>query len=140
MTTIKLCLEPSVQTRLEARLALELRGGATESCFPEVEALLISGGRDYQEALQYVASRKDMSRYHSVMDFLFCEIFTVYRGACKRCYADRGPQLKDMVSVSTLLMFNSALLKALEMAVEYHRERRRGGWEAFRWSVLAQAA
>ncbi len=137
---IMLRLEPSVQTRQEARLALELCGGSTESCFPEVEALLYSGGQDYREALQYVASKKDMNRYQSVMDFLFCEIFTVYRSACRRFYDGRGPQLKDMVSVSTLFMFNNALLKALEIAVEHHREQRRGGWEAFRWSVLAHAA
>lgn len=64
---------------------LDLSGGATESIFPEVEAMLFTtSSEDYQKALQYVAAKKDMNRYKSVVDFLFCELFPEWQHKCRQ--------------------------------------------------------
>ena len=56
--------------RMKIKQSLAPTGGATESVFPQIDALL-GGETDYQEALEYVAARKKMDRYRSVVDFFF---------------------------------------------------------------------
>lgn len=114
--------------------ALGLVGGATESIFPQVEALLI-GKADYQRALEYVAARKKMDMYESVMDFLFCELHPEWRLACRRFYAGNGPMLKDQITAEQLMIFNERLLKALEVAYDLFCEHRRGSWGWYRQRV-----
>ena len=71
----------SFQTRLDVEQALRAVGGMTNSIFPQVEALLLAD-TEHLKALMYVAARKHVSRYESVMDFLFCEIFYSFRHKC----------------------------------------------------------
>lgn len=73
---------------------LELIGGFTPATiFPKTEEKLNS--TEYQKALKFVAKRKDMKRYWSVMDFLFCESFPEWRFHAFRYYNDEGPALID---------------------------------------------
>lgn len=116
-----------LETRQALVQALELVGGATDSIFPEVEALL-SANTDYQEALKYVASRKKMERYQSVIDFLFCELHPEWKTACRRFYEGQGPQLKDMITPAQHAASSARMLKALEVARELHEEHRRKTW------------
>ncbi|KKW47741.1 MAG: hypothetical protein UY99_C0024G0008 [Parcubacteria group bacterium GW2011_GWA1_59_11] len=132
-------LEPSVGMRLEVQQALQLCGGATESCFPEVEAWFMQHA-DRQRAVQEIAHRKNIDRYRSLIDFLLCEIFTMYRPACFRFYRDKGPRLIEMISVETRQSLSDGLQKAAEIAYRAHCERRRLTWPAFVHEVLAAAA
>lgn len=125
--------------QLEVKLALMTCGGMTASIFPEAEAWL-EAEADHRHALQFVASRKSMDRYHSVMDFLFCELFIGYRYRCFRFYDRKGPQLRDIITVEQLLFYSKALLYALELAYVAYQEKRRLSWALFRCEVLGTAA
>jgi len=118
---------------------LEIRGGITESVFPEVEAWL-SVSSEHQNALQYIAIRKKVIRYTSMMDFLFCEIFTGYRAACFRYYLNKASMLKDMVTDEEIVYFNRVLLKAMEIAYKAFSDQRQLSWANFRNQVLELAA
>ena len=118
-------------TRLEMVQWVEIVGGTTESIFPQVEAML-QGSDDYQRALEFVAARKKMERYHSVIDFLFCELHPEWRTACRRFYAGKGPQLKDQITAEQLVDFNERLLKAIEVAHDMFCEQRCKSWGWYR--------
>lgn len=121
----------SQSQRLEINQALTLVGGATASIFPQAEALII-GSNGYWEALQYVAARKKMSRYQSVIDFLFCELHPEWKMACRRYYNHNGPPLREQITVRQLAIFNARLLIALEVALECHKEKQRKSWGCYR--------
>ncbi len=89
------------QQRLELR-NLQIVGGTTETLFPRTEAKL--NHSDYQKALQFIAKRKRGERYRSMMDFLFCEVFTEWRFPCFQFYNEKGPQLKDHPEVTQLML------------------------------------
>ncbi|MCK4540200.1 hypothetical protein KAU09_03535 [Candidatus Parcubacteria bacterium] len=107
--------------------SLRIVGGATASIFPQAEAMLL-GSNDYQSALEYVAVRKRMSRYWSVIDFLFCELHPRWRIACFRFYAGNGPRLKDQITSEQLATYNKRLLKAIEVAYDLFCEQHRENW------------
>jgi hypothetical protein len=127
----------TVSQALRANLCQELRlvGGTTDSIFPEVEALL-QASADIQQALDYVAGRKNADRYESVVDFLFCELHTEYRSACFRFYLSRKEPLRDLITAAQRQVFAWELCQALALAYQVHCEKRRLGWEAFRQEVL----
>jgi len=95
--------------------ALSLAGGMSDSIFPCAERLLFSSG-DYQHALEYVGRRKDMGRYESVMDFLFCELYPVWRSRCFRFYLGRERPLRDRLSKEAVALYDQQLVVALEVA------------------------
>lgn len=125
--------------RLEQR-QFQLTGGLTQTVFPETEGLLM-GDLDYQEALGFVAGKKDMGRYHSMMDFLFCEIFIQYRARCFAYYeADDRPKLKDILGEDELARFDRWLTAGLNLAKEKFQEKRALSWTIYRVEVLRLAA
>jgi hypothetical protein len=93
-------LSPGLRQVIMQRM--ELTGGFTNSIFPEVEELLLSES-DYQQALEFVAAKKKMKRYWSMVDFLFCELVPLpWRFKCFMFYNNRGPMLKDVVDSSQM--------------------------------------
>jgi len=135
-------LSMSCSVRLEQRTelallqALEISGGATRSVFPRAEALLLSKS-DYQKALTKIAARKRMNRYHSVMDFLLCELFPPFQPLCRAFYRGEGAQLREQVAADQLAEADLILVKALEIA---HRlwledQRKSWAWTSYRNSV-----
>lgn len=127
LQTIPRC---SLRTELRMVQALTVCGGMTNSIFPRIEALIMND-TDYQQALQFVAARKNMSRYQSQVDFLFCEIFTTYRPACFRFYLGNKLQLRDMIQVEQLLYFENMMLVAIEVAHSLFVENRCQSWKKF---------
>jgi hypothetical protein len=105
-------------------------GGATESVFPKTEELLESDG-DYWEALSYVSFRKNLDRYVSMMDFLFCELNTLFRKHCFEYYNGRGPDLKGILNEEVIASHDDNLVAALKIAVQYHRNKRKQSWKSF---------
>jgi hypothetical protein len=119
---------------------LLLTGGLTTSVFPETEGLLM-GATEYQEALAFVAGRKDMNRYHSMMDFLFCEIFIEYRARCFSYYEeDERPKLKDILAEEDRARYDRWLTAGLKLAFEKFKEKRALSWTLYRVQVLRLAA
>lgn len=117
-----------------------ISGGATQSIFLEVEALL--GDTDFQKALEYVAARKKMDKYHSVIDFLFCELNTEWQVPCMRFYADKGPQLKELLTDKQIESFDKKLVVALNVAHTLFSEQRCKSWVGYKFEVrkVLQAA
>lgn len=110
---------------------LEMVGGVTSSIFPKVELWLQSDDKHYQ-ALQMVSSRKNMERYHSVIDFIFCETWIQWRSHCFRYYEDKRPLLKEFIPEHQRYEYEMALLLILDAAwICYVENWRLNGWKEF---------
>lgn len=121
-------------TRLRVIQSLKLLGGITSSIFPEVEAALL-GNLDYQRAIEFMIPNKTMGWYRSTMDLLFCELHPKYRASCRTYYVNKGPMLKDLITVDEWVEYNSRLLKALEVAHDLFCEQRQMWWGWYRRRV-----
>src|SRR3989344_2924738 len=113
MGMFRLVLRPQIATIQ----SLEITGGATESIFKNAEMFLLES-TDHQKALEYVALRKRMDRYRSVMDFVFCELNPDWRLACTRYYAGNGPQLMEQISQEPIAEHDRRLVIALKVAYQ----------------------
>lgn len=118
---------------------MALVGGATLSIFPQAESWLLSNADNY-EALEFVACRKNMKKYHSMIDFIFCELFVKYRKDCFRYYEKKGLLLKEIISREEIEWYDAVLLGALKLAHQIFREQRKTNWASFRQEVLGFAA
>ena len=128
-----------METRMEMRQEMNLAGGATSSVFPSVERWL-DADADRMRALEFVSSRKNMDRYQSVMDFLFCEIFFDQQRRCFNYYKGKGGQLKDFASRTEIAQWQRVLLIAVKHAYRMYCEKRVTSWTTFRAEVLRAAA
>lgn len=129
-----------MRLKLMLRQELDVLGGASQSIFPRTENKLKRS--DYQEALKYVAKRKRMERYHSVMDFLFCEIFTSYRFHAFKYYNNKGPLLKDLPEMTPQVInaFDLVLCDLiLELCIQCYKRDLRFNWSQFRNEYLKVA-
>lgn len=117
---------------------LQIIGGSSEGVFPLVEDWL-NASSDHQEALQFVAARKKMDRYRSMVDFLFCEIFVDFQGPCFRFYEDEGPRLIEHPAYNEAAQakWEKRLLAGLHLAYEIFKARRVQSWTQYRLQVLA---
>ena len=122
-------------------LGMDISGGATQSIFPAVEKSLMES-TDMWKSLEYVAARKNMDRYQSAIDFIFCEIWTEYRGPCVRYYDDPRDErlLMHQITVKQRTQFELIMLQALQVALDAMCESRRLSWTKFRTEVLQLAA
>ena len=128
------------EMRFEHRHELQPAGGMTQSIFAEAERLLMSE-TDFQRALRFVASRKNMNRYRSMLDFLFCEIFIDWRDRCFAYYDDETrPRLKDLIDEKQRALYDRWLVAALTLAREKLELERVASWTRFRSEVLRLAA
>ena len=77
----------------ELRQGLELTGGMTsETVFPLTEDRLQN--TDVQYAIKFVAARKNMDKYRSMMDFIFVETFPeLWKIKCFNYYNGNGVQI-----------------------------------------------
>src|SRR5437660_8263307 len=91
-----------------------------------------------QDAVRFIARRKNMMKYHSMMDFLFCEIFLQYRNACFKFYEGAGPRLMEMITPPQWRYFNKALLVGAELASQ-NSQNRGMTWKSFREQTLQLA-
>lgn len=110
-------------------------GGFTHTIFSLVEELLLDEEADYFRALQFVSARKKMNRYHSTLDFFFCELYPEWRCVCVWYYRDECPSLMDMLTVESATEFEKKLIMALEVAHRLFREQRCESWDWYREQV-----
>ncbi len=125
-------MELVCEGRVEA--VIDLTGGATQTIFPRAETLLMTNS-DYWKALEYVAYRKSMERYRSVMDFLFCELHSRWRFACFRFYNSGSPPLRELITSEEVEEYEERILTALRAACELFRRQRRKDWTWFKGVV-----
>jgi len=118
-----------MQMRIVQELRHELRveGVATSTIFPMVEVWL-QGTSKHWYALEAVASRKHMSRYRSIVDFVFVELFPKWRPACFRFYEDRGPLLRHLIMESQREVYEREMLLFLQVAFESVRQGYHWNW------------
>jgi len=116
-----------METTLCLRQELSISGGSSESCLPLVEAWL-NESTDHWNAFSFVARRKDMDRYHSICDFLLCEIVTEERSSCFRFYNDRGRQLREIRSARQIAYYEAKILVFLEVCYAAFCQERRLSW------------
>ncbi len=135
---MEMSLSHSFEQRQTLRYEMTITGGASESIFPELDALLLD--TEYQKALQFVAARKEMDRYRSMVDFLVSEVFTEFRPDAFAFYRGKGPQLRFLVTEKERACCERLLVKGLEIAYEAFCKQRQLSWESFRREVLALSA
>lgn len=120
--------------RLVARQILD--SPITDSIFIQSENLLESDG-DYHSALEFVAARKKMNNYRSIMDFLFVEVATgPWYARCMSFY--KGTSTKtasDWLTEEEIEIWDAKLVVLLNVAVEWFRQRRKESWTQFRLQV-----
>lgn len=99
---------------LVQRQEMDIAGGTTgaQSVLVRAEAWLHESA-DHWNALEFVASRKDMARYDSVLDFVLCEIIPQERYACRQFYEGRGGNLASVRSERMIAYEDSRLLGGL---------------------------
>lgn len=120
------------------RQSQSVAGGLTRSIFPRVEAWLEESDR--QNALEWAAARKNMDRYQSMVDFLFCEIYQQFRARCVAFYEKDGPPLRELINEGQRTNFERGLLSVLAVAYEAFAADRRVSWGWVRDEGLARAA
>lgn len=123
-------------------LQLKTCGGFSceKTIFKKSEGWL-EGDSDHIKALNFVAKRKNMDRYHSIMDFVFCELFTEYRKLCFNFYnSDREPILKNILTRNEIEVYDRKILQGLKLAYELHKRNREESWKWFRTMVLKHCA
>ncbi len=106
---------------------LTIGQGCTQSIFPAVEQWL-NATSDHYKALEYVAARKQMTRYQDVVDFVFCELHPIWRGRCMAFYEDEGPALVEQISEEQRARFERRMLALLGIAYEAFCAHRRLCW------------
>lgn len=116
---------------------LSLVGGITSSIFVQAEQLLNEDG-DFWFALEFVAARKKMDSYRSVIDFLFVEIAVgAWLSRCKAYYDGRSKkQVIDWLTQEEIDCWDLIIVNALNKAVEWFRQKREDTWTQFRLTVL----
>ena len=82
---------------------------------------------------------KNMNKYRSSMDFIFCELFTNYKYHCFRYYNDCGLQLNKLLNVKQIKTFDIQILMALKFAFYLYNDELKVSWGWFKRQVLAIA-
>jgi len=98
------------QTQVQEQTLLPPIGGCTKSVFLACEKWL-SGSKRRQQSFCRFVPKNALSYYQSLMDCLFCEIFTSYRQPCDDFYMGYGPPLKGMRSAAEIREFDGVLLR-----------------------------
>jgi len=139
-----LFLEP--ECKQEQVLELSLCGGLTTSVFKISESKLISSLR-VQKALKFIGRRKNMERYKSMMDFIFCEIWIAQQTPCFKFYEGNGPALRESMPTKEIKYYDKMIAKALDIALDLLKKyeeqewsKKQVHWVAFRTAVLKKAA
>lgn len=108
--------------------------GATDSLFVTTERCLANA--EWQKAVRRVAPAKKMARYRTMIDFLFCEIYTEYRPACFEFYLDRGPPLREILTANEVAKFDRWLRTAAWIAWRLAARQCRFSWNEYVKAVV----
>ena len=105
---------PEQRQVMTMKLSLRLEKAWGISVFPKTEAILNEDGF-IDSYFRYICINKKamLSRYRSVLDFLFCELFGMtrrrrhlLRESCFAYYEGNGPKLVDIMSKTELKIYD----------------------------------
>ena len=110
------------------------------SVFPTLSDMLEQD--KYQFAIRAVGLRKDWTRYRSLVDFMFVEMFPEWRTVCRKYYYDEGPSLADhpMVNKKLLVTWDWWLAECVAMAYDYATNKVHTSWSKFRDDCIYKIA
>ena len=109
------------------------------SIFPTIEKRL-NENSDLQNALNFIADREIQEEYWTVIDFMFCEIFTKYKPDCKKFYEGSGKPLRDIIKREEWQRANFAMHMTLTRAYDLFCQKRVRSWKDIRLDILEIAA
>ncbi len=125
----------SIELKQTLVQGLELTGGITsQTVFPKTEEMLHQ--LEYQRSLEFVARKKNMDKYHSMMDFLFTEswpekwkikVFRYYNG--NGCTLIDDPDVTDLELKAYDTIMSELILP---LCHEMLKEKRVKGWAEVR--------
>lgn len=104
----------------------------TDSIFPVVEHWLYRQDADHWGAIEELAPKRSLDSYVSVVDFLLCETAPERKMACRRFYADRGPQLRDLITEQERQRLELRMLILCRTAYKAFCDDRRRSWRHVR--------
>lgn len=103
-------------------MGLELRQQCEEpmcdNVFPKLTELLEE--EKYQLAIRVVGWEKKWSRYRSLEDFVFVEMFPKWKSACIRYYDGKGPSLRENPDIDDTMLDKWERFLCECVAMAYH--------------------
>lgn len=108
------------------QVCVQLEMPATHTIFPKVERWLDDS--DHQASLDLTAKRKDVTRYRSIIDFLYAELHPQWKPACFRYYDDEGPPLKELITAKQRKVMEATMLVFLEVSYAHYCAKRVRSW------------
>ena len=108
------------------------------STFPLTEQKL-RDNNNYEEAIKEISPYRLMSKYKTIIDFIFCEIFTDWKELCHKFYSGEGPCMTESVNVSPEIIESFDIILSdlvLEASLELYKNKdNKYTWKTFKSSV-----
>jgi hypothetical protein len=114
-------------------------GGTTLSIFSKSESWLMEDS-DRQDAIQKIGSMRKAGKFHSIMDFVFCELFTKYKKSCFTFYEEKGPPLRELLTEEEIALYDDAILRSFLLAYDLCVTERKVSWKKFLEQVLRKVS
>jgi len=95
---------------------------------------LLAEDKEYQKALNYVSKTKKVIKYRNFIDFLFCELFKIWRQACFEYYNEGGDLLIDHPDMTDEMATEYDIYMrhvVLPLALTIYKEHMKTSWEDF---------
>jgi hypothetical protein len=98
-----------------------------QSAFPKFKAYLF-GSSDLQEALAAILGKARMTKYHDLIDCIYCEVFPSHRPLCFAFYNGKGPQLIDILPENKIRIAEVVLIRVAATALVMHSLGQKADW------------
>lgn len=126
-------MQTCAQLQLQIQsLSLRSENEICQSLFRRVDSCLQE--KTTLRALMRCMERKDSTRYRSLMDFFFCELFTIWRSRCFKFYEGHAPPLREIMTPMQIHRYEEAMISALIIALDLtqYGEKSKVSWSLFR--------
>lgn len=127
---MNLSLTHSFSLDLKLKQSWEWAGGLTKTIFPITKDKMNT--TENLNAILYIGKRKQIGRYRSIMDFLFCEINPQYKKHCFKYYEDGEERLKDILEDYEIVYHDAKLICAIKVAFNLYNSEKNIKWDAYR--------
>ena len=115
--------------RQKQQATLRAENEMLDSLFPSVEKALRE--KPVIRSLGKALSRKDSSRYMSLMDMFFVELFPIWKPSCFKYYRGKGKPLRDLLSLEQIFNYETAMMSALVLCMILHDDMTNFSWKFF---------
>jgi hypothetical protein len=122
---------------LKTKLTINLEKPTYGTVLKETQTLLTQNP-EYQEAIKFIGKNKNISEYRSLIDFLFCEVFTEWKRKCFKFYDGEEHKLKDDPKITEIQITkydNYLTFIVLPTALATYQENIKMSWSYFRTTL-----